>query len=311
MSHSPLLDHARQWVQAGLIAAMPMSAMAVVEVDETPAAPSTAELEAGYSATATYSNSGWFTGEIDTTKTSVSTLGLGFKLSGDNRFEDAQRYTKSYYSCDDSGCDAGSVVYSRGDTTGIAMVWGGRVTGEFGQDDRLMAGYEFLLDWTHTPVADGLYDYASVSWNLVIGVNEGSWDGSPYVPEQYQSLPGNMGGYTGSASGYLDTPGSSWISGEIEAWLPTPDYTPEGGWHWFAQLTVDFDEAGVRWTWPGDPAPASINGDYLRVMVPNQSIDVGINAIPTAVPEAGSVAMALAGLGVAGAMVWRRRRQGH
>lgn len=75
--------------------------------------------------------------------------------------------------------------------------------------------------------------------------------------------------------------------------------------YWFVLLEAHLSEPGPRWTSYGDPAPLNINGDFLRVTVPQNSIDIGMNALPVA--EAQSYAMALAGLGVAGWMLRRRR----
>jgi MYXO-CTERM domain-containing protein len=303
MNDFTLLQQARQLVQMGLIAALPLQALASTdeEFDTEPPLPpavSTAQLHADYAAVGNYSNSGWFTGEPDSTKASASTLGLGFKLSGERVFQDSELYNRSYGWCSDGVCDASSLYYYRGDTTGIGFVWGGHVTGEFAPGDQLKAAYEFMVDWTHTPTGAG-YDYAGVYWSFKLGFSS-----TPHVPERYQSGPASRGS-SNETYGSFSEPGVYQVEGLLSSY-DAPDYTSDSGWYWFAQLTFELQESGVRWTNYGDPAPASINGDYLRVVVPTNSIDVGVNAVP--VPEPESWGLALAGLAVAGALVRRQRR---
>lgn len=303
MTQDTLLNKARQLIQLGVIVAAPVPALAD-DIEITPPPPvSTAALQADYSAVGTYSNSGFFTGELDETKASGSTLGMGFKLSGEAEFADSELYSRRYASCYDGACDPYSLYYSRGDTTGVAFVWGGKVTGNLVDGDQLKAAYEFSIDWRHTALPTG-YDYASVNWTLHMGfANMAYTDG--VTP---QALRGNARGYT-EVSGYLGTEetGLHTFAGELSAYHQAYSWEENPDWYWYVLLEAHLSEAGERWTSPGDPAPASMNGDFLRVVVPGNSIDVGINAVP--VPEAQSWAMALAGLGVAGLLAGRRRRK--
>jgi len=307
MSNTTLLQQARQLVQMGVIAALPLQAMATTEADTGDTAPvSTAQLQADFAGVGNYSNSGFFTGELDTSQASVSTLGLGFKLSGDRTFQDSELYNRRYSSCDDTGCDASSLYYSRGDTTGISFLWGGRVTGDFAPGDQLKAAYEFTIDWTHTATANP-YDYAYVNWDLKLGFT----DVPPPSPDEYYNWYAS-GPYNQTYADTLYDPGVIEVSGLLSSYdAPDyPSYAANGEWYWFAQLTVNLEEAGVRWTSPGDPAPANINGDYLRVIVPGNSIDVGINEVPfaSAVPEPESWALTLLGLAMMGLFKRRQKR---
>ncbi|MFZ5527612.1 MAG: PEP-CTERM sorting domain-containing protein [Pseudomonadota bacterium] len=120
-----------------------------------------------------------------------------------------------------------------------------------------------------------------------------------------REILGNKRGYN-STSGTLYDTGLATLTGELSAQHYAYEWEENPDWYWFVVLEAHLSEAGVRSTSPGDPAPANMNGDFLRVVVPSNSIDVGVNAVP--VPEAQSWAMALAGLGVAGLVASRRRR---
>lgn len=301
MTQDTLLTKARQLIQLGVIVAAPVPALADDVEITLPPPVSTAALQADHSAVGTYSNSGFFTGELDESKATGSTLGMGFKLSGQAEFTDNQLYSRRYASCYDGACDPYSLYYSRGDTTGVAFVWGGKVTGNLINGDQLKAAYEFSIDWSHTPLPTG-YDYASVSWALTMGfANAAGVEGQVGIRE----ILGNKRGYN-STSGTLYDTGLAMLTGELSAQHYAYEWEENPDWYWFVVLEAHLSEAGVRWTSPGDPAPANMNGDFLRVVVPNNSIDVGVNAVP--VPEAQSWAMALAGLGVAGLAASRRRR---
>ena len=296
-----LLAKARQLIQMGLIVAAPMSpALADDEADPTPPA-STAQLQADFSAAGTYANSGWFTGELDESKAAGSTLGMGFKLSGHNELTDSQLYNRSYHGCWDGICDPSQLYYYRGDTTGIAFVWGGKVTGELVPGDELRAAYEFTIDWSHTNPQVGAYDDASVSWALTMGfANVAGAEG----PIGAREVLGNKRA-TNQTSGSLYDTGATTFQGEFGAQYYSWDENPQ--WYWFVVLEAHLSESGPRSTYPGDPAPYSMNGDYLRLTVPQHSIDIGMNAVP--VPEPGAWPLAAAGLAVAGLLARRQRQR--
>lgn len=299
-----LLQQARQLIQMGLILAAPLSAMATpdTEMPEPPPPVSTAQLQADFSAAGTYSNSGFFTGELDEAKAQASTLGMGFKLSGQSQFDDSQLYKRYYSGCYDGACDPYSLYYSRGDTTGQAFIWGGKVTGNLIDGDQLKAAYEFTIDWTHTPRPDaGPYDQAWVSWALTLGFSNMAYAEQPVEP---QWLKGNARSSSSTSDSLYDT-GATTFTGELSAQHYAYDWE-EQDIYWFVLLEAHLNEPGPRWTWPGDAAPANINGDFLRVTVPQNSIDVGVNAVP--VPEAEGYVMGLAGLGVLGLLLRGRRR---
>lgn len=303
MIQDSLLHKARQLIQLGVIVAAPVPALAD-DIEIPPPAPpvSTAALQADFSSVGTYSNSGFFTGELDESKASGSTLGMGFKLSGQTEFHDSQLYNRLYGSCWDGVCDASTLYYDRGDTTGVAFVWGGKVTGTLVDGDQLKAAYEFTLDWTHT-VPTGLgYDYASVNWALTMGfANASGVEGSVGI----RDILGNRRGYNSTSGSLYDT-GATTLTGELSAQHYAYEWEENPEWYWFVMLEAHLNEAGPSWTGYGDPAPGSINGDVLRVTVPQNSIDIGVNAVP--VPEPESWAMGVAGLTVAGLLANRRRR---
>lgn len=301
-NNQDLLHKARQLIQMGLIAAVPVTAMAE-DVEDTPPLPpvSTAQLQTGFSAVGTYSNSGFFTGALDDSKASASTLGMGFKLSGESVFTDSQLYSRRNDTCWYGPCDPYSYYYSRGDTTGTAFIWGGKVTGNLVDGDKLKSAYEFTIDWTHTPAPTG-YDYGNVNWTLSMGF--ANMSGQDNVTAQ--ALRGNSRGYTQTSGSLYDT-GATTLTGELTAYHQAYSWEESPDWYWYVLLEAHLSEAGPRWTNPGDPAPASMNGDYLKVTVPQHSIDVGVNAVPTPVPEPETWALGLAGLFVAASIARRRR----
>lgn len=305
MTQDSLLHKARQLIQLGVIVAAPVPALAD-DIEIPPPAPvSTAALQVDFSGSSTYSNSGFFTGEFDDSKATGSTLGMGFKLSGESVFQDSQVYSRRYSSCVDNVCDPYSLYYQRGDTTGTALFWGGKVTGNLVHGDRLKAAYEFTIDWTHTdPQIPKRSDYAWVNWGLTMGfANLAGRDPAEALTPRL--LMANRS-YYNQTSGSLSDTGATTLADEFGA-----DYYDYGGdgpheWYWFVLLEAHLAEAGPNSTDPGDPAPANMNGDYLRLTVPQNSIDIGVNAVP--VPEPESWAMGLAGLTVAGLLAKRRRR---
>lgn len=210
-----LLQQARQLIQLGLIPAAPLPAMASeLETPEPPPPVSTAQLQADFSTVGTYSNSGFFTGELDESRATGSTLGMGFKLSGQSEFSDSQLYNRYYGSCDDGICDPYSLYYSRGDTTGTAFVWGGKVTGELIASDELKAAYEFTIDWSHTPRPDaGAYDQAWVSWGLTLGFSNMVYADQPIDPRWLKSNARS----SNSTSGSLYETGPATFTGTLSA----------------------------------------------------------------------------------------------
>src|SRR5690606_9532166 len=257
-------------------------------------APASAALVLDYSVVGSYSNSGWFTGEMDSSKADGIILPAGFKLWGSETRTDSMfwRYDDYY----------GETV-PRPDTTGIAFAWGGRILGATSYDDVLSAPFDFSVEFTN--LLPAAYPYVNV--NLTLGYRH-----DEYTPQAYQSGPTSSAWDYRSFSTSYSEAGVYNETGNLELNLPETDGVLEDGQtadlHWFAFLTVDWNHEFVSSrNWQG--SYATWNGDTLTVTIPQNSIDVTYTpGTPPAssVPDASS-SLTLLGLGLLGLLTWHRR----
>jgi hypothetical protein len=240
-----------------------------------------------YSAGATYSNSGWFTGVFDSGVASGSTLGNGFKLSGTMSGTDHMFWGYSEY------WDAQAPLL---DTTGVAMVWGGRITGATSYDDTIEAPFDFTTMFDQTLRDE--YDSASTYVILTLG-----YSNSAFTPEQWSGGPASNASNYSERSFSYNSAGSYQELGTISVGLEETDaYTDL---YWFVQLELQLNhEYAAHWTWAPDNvgAYATRNGDAFSLSVPQNSIDFAY------VPEPSSFSVIFAMVAVV--MAGLRRRQG-
>lgn len=260
MSSSNLMDRARALAGSTAVAALPL-AVAVTPASAFVVEPagSGASLQHGYSVVGEYSNSGWFMSWLDDAAASASVLGNGFKLSGTQTITDSL-----FWRWDDNA----QATLRRYDVTGFAFAWGGAINGALRSGDMLSAPFDFLLDYTHTLPQFAAFDYFGVNWSLKIGLRA---DG--YVPEFYQPVPSNNNTLT-----YAETYGSVDVAGQFgfqgSLGVPVDDWTASQATHWFAVLTVDWNDALAQRGY--EDTHGSHNGDTLTFTVPDNSIDLTI-----------------------------------
>ena len=242
-----------------------------------------------YSAVGNYSNSGYFTGVLDDTKTTGAILPGGFKLSGgDTRTDSIFWYYNSYY----------EQTLPDQYTTGFAFVWGGKLTGGSMAGDTLAAPFQFSLAFTN------LLDDPFVSANVrvVLGHRD-----NPFTPTQYQNDPTSYnGGWHDDKYFNFSTAGSYDVTDSLSVSLP--ETTNDR--YWYAMLSVQWNGESVNpYYWNGQYT--KLNGDTFTVTVPDHSIDVtyvpAAPPPPQQVPDSGSTG-SLLGLTVMGLLCLHRRR---
>lgn len=245
-----------------------------------------------YSGVGNYSSSGFFTGDIDTTKTSGAALPGGFKLSGSQTVSDGIFWRYDPYT---QQIEPGS------STTGFGMVWGGTITGNTTASDVLSAPFDFSLSFTNNLPEPN----PNVSIALTLGILN-----APFTPNQYSSGPTFNNLASTTQSFYYDTAGTTETSGTIALNLIDNDAS-SNQLYWYAFADVNWSSEFVSSNyWNG--STAKLSGDTLTFTVPNHSIDVQYtpgNAPTNNVPDGGSTAWLLGGALIALGVRTRRRRR--
>jgi hypothetical protein len=250
---------------------------------------SAASLNFDFFGSGLFDNSGWFVSTLTVPSSGGGiTQGTGFKLHGTDSITDSAfyRYDNLY----------GQTV-PRSDGDGLALLWGGSITGSLLPGDILSAPFDLNYAFTHIPAGPG-DTYISNDWKLTLGLVK--WNGAEPLNWAVDASNSGFGSIITSTntSGYESAAGSYSRTGEIgltvEEWMTGSD-SPS---HWFVRLEVLVNhENGYHSDWDTKP---KLNGDTLTVTVPQNSIDISYLAIP----EPSSVMMAAAG----GMMLLRRRR---
>lgn len=258
-----------------------------------------ADLTLDYSAAGNYSNSGWFTGVLQDSEADGIIIDDGFKLWGESTRTDGifWRYDDIY-----------DMTVPGSDTTGIAMVWGGKITGATSSDDVLTAPYDFSMFFTHL---DAAFHYTQVQGSLTLGFSEYA-----HTPAQWQSGP--KSNYYNSDSEYFSyyAPGTYNELGDLSVNLIETDADTD--LYWFVQLEMHIDHEHVSPRNWSSGNYSKLDGDTFTLTVPQNSIDVtfiptlgGPTTPPvlTPVPEPGTIFSGIAlALGV-GIAAYRRRRR--
>lgn len=237
------------------------------------ASASAATLHFDFFGSGLYDNSGFFVSSL-INRPAVGggiTQGTGFKLYGSDTISDT--------------------LFTPGnDGDGLALLWGGAITGSLTAGDILSAPFDFNYAFTHTPSYEGDTN-VSTSWKITLGVFE--WNGE----EPINWTTDSSGGAYNSVIGTADTGGGSDVAGSfthtgnvgllVEEWM-LESYNPS---HWFVRLEM---------LWDHENGGLSANNDSLTITVPQNSIDLTYSPIP----ESSSLLLAAAG----SAIMFRRRR---
>lgn len=249
MSVPTLMQRARAAAGTALVV-LPLSSVPVADA---------ATLLPEYSVVGEYSNSGWFMSWFDDDAASAASFADGVALSGDKTIDDGLfwRYDDYY----------GATV-RRYDVTGIAFAWGGAIDGGLRPGDAIDVDFSLALDFTHTTPAFPAYDYTYAAWELQVGLSS-----SAFTPDFYQSTPNQSSLNYDSRYGSVDVAGLfTWDDG-FE--LAVGDWEAEQATHWFAVLTVYWPDALARSGY--EDTQGSLNGDTLRMSVPESGITLGIS----------------------------------
>jgi len=298
------MDRARQLIQRGRLAAVPLAVAAVAAA----AAPeANAQMAVDYAGVTTYSNSGWFTGVfISEEAAGGSVTGNTANLTGNTGLIPANKLPDNYLVPGVTGLtdrlfwrydSYDEKTVPRGDTTGVAFFWGGTLTDRTALNgDKLSAAVSFTVDFEHTPT--GEYDSPNVAYELMIG-----YGSTPYeIDYGYIQSPRN------GSSNYNNTSGSFYgaeaispltISQNLDLWMSEgaePTY-------WFAQLVINWNhEYANSWYWDDDYS--KLNYDQLAAF---GSMDVTLHQVPPApIPEPADVALGMGAVAVLALTVRRR-----
>ena len=214
----------------------------------------------------------------------LSALGLdaGLKLYGSATITDAVL-----------GSVDGDSFFSGNEIYGLAFAWTGSLATPAELGDFLALDYEFDLGFT----GEG-----QVSYNLTAGLK-------PIYEEAY--VPGLLPGQSnstnqglavqGESSGYLSESGEYALTGSvITGELQEFNFDETASYQWVVTLTT-------YWTDP-DLFNITKSGDTLTVTVPQNSIDVGRNAVPGVQPPVGVPAPSVLAL-LAGGLAFLLRRR--
>ncbi|MBI5462816.1 MAG: hypothetical protein HY941_11590 [Gammaproteobacteria bacterium] len=269
MSNTTLLDRARRLVGKTALVALSLAAAPVVGHG--------ASLVHDYSAVGEYSNSGFFTGALDESAAAATVQGLGFKLTGSQTVSDSMFWAwNDYY----------QMTVRKYDTTGIAFVWGGALDGALSGGETLSAPFDFNIDFSHTAPSNSAYDYPGVGWTLTVGFR-----GDAYTPGQGLG-PDMYALYSNSTSGWMDAAGSYQFTGSVDAMID--EWSAANAISWYAMLSVEWHDPLAYPGW--EDTAGTMNGDYLTVTIPNQSIDVALLPAVSAVPVPGAFWLLSSGL---------------
>lgn len=236
-----------------------------------------------------YSDSGQFPGFFSTTSGDSGQIhgqefGNGLKLFGSASIQDSSLYEFA------ENPDPDPTAANAGYVTGIAFNWFGRFAHPFSlsEGDKLALDYEFGIDFTESDTEGEThvsYQFYAGYYNLEdnYGLFDGQWD------ERQNLIAGDY-----ELSGAAE-------SGEINEGLLTDIQNGKIGW--FVSLIVDWSDYSKY-------GPLKHNIDTLNVVIPENSIDIGVNVAPTGtvgVPEPASILLLSAGL--LGLGITRRRTQ--
>jgi MYXO-CTERM domain-containing protein len=210
----------------------------------------------------------------------LSAIGLdaGLKLYGSATMSDAVL-----------GSVDGDRFFSGNEVYGLAFAWTGGLATPAELGDFLALDYEFDLQFT----GEGPVSYTVTAGFATIY-------GDAYVPRLYSSTNPNLA-TRGESSGYLTEAGSYALTGSVTTdQLGENNFDETASYQWFVSLTA-------YWSDP-DLFNVTKSGDTLTVTVPQNSIDVGRNAVPgvqppTDVPAPSALALLAAGV----AFLLRRR----
>ncbi len=204
----------------------------------------------------------------------ASAMAGGVKAWGDSgvRARDTFSYLADGWDGPELRYRDGLTLAWRGGFTG--SVTGGRTEGEtWVEGDTIAVAYDFTIERTHVE--------STIDWEILF-----SFDG------YRQSLA------SGSVSGEevsFNVSGSA-RGGNPLTWSDTPVSHTDTPWELF--LVVKPYSYGFRDYWSSE--------DTLRVYVPGDSIDFGINSVPSAIPEPSTWAL-IVGATALGVVVIRRR----
>jgi hypothetical protein len=183
----------------------------------------------------------------------------------------------------------GDSFFNGNEVYGLAFAWTGTLATPAELGDFLALDYEFDLSFT----GEG-----QVSYTLTAGFRPVYEE--PYVPGLYTSTNSNLA-TQGESSGYLTEAGEYALTGSVTTGeLAEFNFDETASYQWVVTLTT-------YWSDP-DLFNTTKSGDTLTVTVPQNSIDVGRNAVPGVQPPVGVPAPSVLAL-LAGGLAFLLRRR--
>ena len=304
VSASPsLLDRAQRLVRRGRLAAAPLIVAAAVTETLAPTE-AAAQMTVDYSSVTTYSNSGWLTGTSSDVKLFIDDAGASGVASGSTASLSGSRamIDNTFWRFDDFQ----DKTVPLGDTTGMAIIWGGQLQGSPATEgDSFTVSVNFSVTYDFTK--SNAFDQPSLNFELQSGYGSSAYT----IDYDFIQTPRyDASDYTSDSQSPTLSDTSALAVGasmtETYAFTLSTTMMPSEGTdvsYWFVQLNLNWDnEYANHYSW--DDNYSKLNGDTFLAV---GTASVAYHSV-SAVPEPADAAT---GFGVVALLALGARRRSH